>query len=103
MNAADRELLVCLIEECSEVIHAATKYIRHGADSYNPTLLTSPSNKQQLNKEIGDLGAIMELLDQRAILSDDVIHDYREGKLRRLNQYLHHNNIRDGVVTAKKG
>lgn len=46
------ELLVLLIEECGEVIQAATKCLRFGWDRYEPDY---GINSDVLSKEIGDL------------------------------------------------
>ena len=48
MDDAKRERLVCLIEECAEVIHAATKILR--IDDRLPAIL-------HLEEEIADLRA----------------------------------------------
>lgn len=91
MNAADRELLICLIEECSEVIHAATKMIRHGPDSHNPKQLAGPSNEEQLNREMGHVRCLDIILMDRAILDGAEIADSHRRKLQELPKYLHYN------------
>ena len=45
--------LVCLIEECSEVIQAATKTLRFGPSECYPE--TGVSNEDQLSAELDDL------------------------------------------------
>jgi len=60
-TAAEAERLQMLAEECSEVIKAVTKILRHGYGSYNPTL---PEERQTLNRE--DLER--ELLDVKAVV-----------------------------------
>lgn len=61
-----QELLVMLIEECGEVIHAATKYLRHGADSTHPD--GGPTNREQLEKEILDLVVIAGMAESEDLL-----------------------------------
>ena len=54
------ELLVLLIEECSEVIHAATKCLRFGYDVDHD--VGYGRNSDALAKECGDLQAVMDEL-----------------------------------------
>lgn len=61
-NLTREELLVLLIEECGEVIQAATKCLRfgfnvdHGIDGYG-------NNKVALSREIGDFLGVVDELD----------------------------------------
>ena len=104
VSAVDRELLICLMEECAEVIHIASKTVRHGLESYNPRELAGRSNKQALNREVGDLTCLITLLQQRTILHSDVISRYHDIKLRTLSEYLHDGRIDDkGRVVPKRG
>lgn len=68
------EKLVILVEECGEVIQAATKCLRFGYDRNQPAYGV---NSEVLSMEIGDLlGMIDSLpLDQR------IVHDFRMAKL----------------------
>lgn len=53
------ELLVLLIEECGEVIQAATKCLRFGVDRYDPRDPGKGSNYTVLSEEIGDLYGVV--------------------------------------------
>lgn len=55
----ERELLVILIEECSEVQKRATKALRFGLDECQPG--QELSNSSRLGLEIGD---VSEMIDQ---------------------------------------
>lgn len=61
-------LLTCLVEECGEVIQAATKYLRFGRDSTFNGEYTD-TNEDHLIKELSDIVAVMELLEE-----EDVTH-----------------------------
>lgn len=61
MKLTREELLVLLIEECSEVIQAATKCLRFGYDVDHNT--GYGNNKNQLSKELGELDAVASRLD----------------------------------------
>lgn len=55
LTSAQEERLYLLIEECAEVQHAATKILRHGMASHNPDAIRAPSNRESLERELGDL------------------------------------------------
>lgn len=55
------ELLVLLIEECGEVVQAATKCLRFGYDVDHGT--GYGNNRDQLAKELGELTAVRDALD----------------------------------------
>jgi NTP pyrophosphatase (non-canonical NTP hydrolase) len=54
------DLLVLLVEECGEVIQAATKCLRFGFDVDNGT--GYGNNRDVLSKEVGDLLGIIDAL-----------------------------------------
>lgn len=63
-SACERELLEMLAEEASEVVQAVTKILRHGWDSYDPTVPVHRrvSNRDHLRKECVEVSAIYEQL-----------------------------------------
>jgi hypothetical protein len=60
MPLSDDDLLVLLIEECGEVIQAATKCLRFGFNSDHG--IGYGLNSRVLSSECGDLQAIMDAL-----------------------------------------
>lgn len=60
LTEAQRERLEMLVEECSEVVHAATKILRHGYDSYHPEKPETLVNRKDLQYELLDLWTICE-------------------------------------------
>jgi NTP pyrophosphatase (non-canonical NTP hydrolase) len=60
MKENTREALLILQEECSEVIQAASKCFRFGPDQIKPG--KSKTNMEHLEEELGDLLAMIELL-----------------------------------------
>jgi len=60
------DILVVLIEEAAEVIHAATKCLRFGYDHYEPGY---GNNRTVLSKEVGELRALTDelILDQQTM------------------------------------
>lgn len=63
-----REDLVLVIEECAEVIQAATKILRFGEDDHHPS--DSARNSEVLVKEIGQL---LHCIDRLDLPMDDMI------------------------------
>lgn len=74
------ELLVVLIEECGEVIQAATKCLRFGWDRDHPGYGV---NHQVLAKEVGDLEGVIAGLD----LDAHLVKMFRDMKLRKAERY----------------
>ena len=60
MNEDTKEILIILQEECAEVIVEISKCFRFGPDQILQG--TTESNIQRLQKELGDLQAMIDLL-----------------------------------------
>lgn len=60
MNEDTREILIILQEECAEVIVEISKCFRFGPDQMMQGM--DETNIQRLQKELGDLTAMIELL-----------------------------------------
>ena len=60
-------LLICLIEECAEVQHIASKCLRFGLDNYHPDH-PEATNQQELNRELNDLDAVRYMLSEYATI-----------------------------------
>lgn len=86
---AQDELLTILIEECAEVIQAATKIKRFGFDSTN--MEENPStNFIALSKELGDLTAMIELAIEHDVACELTIYRTVLEKFRKLEIYSTH-------------
>jgi NTP pyrophosphatase (non-canonical NTP hydrolase) len=72
-----------LQEECAEVIQAVSKIRRFGIESRWPEE-SSPSTKEQLETELGDLLAMIDILVERAIVSDSNVNFARAAKKEKL-------------------
>jgi NTP pyrophosphatase (non-canonical NTP hydrolase) len=66
----EEELLVILMEECAEVAQEASKQIRFG--------------QSNLNKELGDLLCMVDLLDKYEMLDEDVVMNQINAKREKL-------------------
>lgn len=75
------ELLVLLIEECGEVIQAATKCLRFG---WNKTYEGYGCNQFVLAAEVGDLLGVIDALP----LADGYVEEYRKEKMMKAERAL---------------
>jgi len=92
LNPAQDERLALLIEECGEVIQAAAKILRHGYESYNPTVPVEKriTNRVALEWEIGDLLYILELLKGGEDICEENCFARMVEKERAIQPYLHY-------------
>lgn len=86
MNDELKEILIILQEECAEVIVEVSKCMRFGPDQILQG--TDETNMQRLQKEIGDLQAMIELLvDQNVGVSLKDINKAKRKKFQKLKTY----------------
>jgi len=72
------ELMTITMEECAEVIQACSKIVRFGA---------TQKNLAELNKEIGDLYCMLDLLHGEDMISWTTIDDQAELKREKLKVF----------------
>ncbi len=91
---SEEERLVLLAEECSEVVKAVTKILRHGYYSTNPNEAQdlALTNQSKLNEEVGHVLFSIALMISRGDLNAGMIQMCQQNKRGSVNQYLHHNN-----------
>jgi NTP pyrophosphatase (non-canonical NTP hydrolase) len=81
-----QETLLILQEECAEVTQAISKIFRFGMNSKWPDQ-NAPSNKEKLEGEIGDLLCMIDILIEKAILSDNNVNLARHRKREKLTKW----------------
>lgn len=90
LTPAEQERLAILSEEAAEVIQIIGKILRHGYESYNPTIKDAPTNRRMLESELGDLDAAIK----RCIFNGDIIkgniQKHSMNKMDSARKYLHH-------------
>ena len=91
LTDAETERLDLLTEELGEVLQAIGKIKRHGYSSYNPRLPDTGSNRDQLEKELGDVLYIIYLMANNGDITDDSINIRARDKSLCIGKYLHHN------------
>jgi len=82
------ERLALLLEELGEAQQAVGKILRHGYQSRHPD--GGPSNRENLERELGDVMAALTLLAMPQDVLLGSIERYRVRKLRKVYAYLHH-------------
>ena len=83
------EILDCLAEECAEVIMAIAKIKRHGLHNHHPDNKTT-DNKNELEREIGDVLALIGMTDIVLELDSNFIEHWAKTKPERMERWLHH-------------
>jgi NTP pyrophosphatase (non-canonical NTP hydrolase) len=86
MNEELREILIILQEECNEVAKEICKIMRYGPDQIKPG--TELTNIQHLAGELGDLSAMIELLqDQDVGVTVEGMIEAKKKKFKKLKQW----------------
>lgn len=86
MDEETKEVLTILQEECAEVIVEVSKCLRFGPDQM--LIGHNETNIQKLEREIGDLQAMIELLIDRGVgVSIKSINQAKKSKFKRLKQF----------------
>ena len=91
LSPAEAERLACLMEEAAEVVQVVGKILRHGYENTYPECGTT--NREMLEKELGDLRYWMITMAENRDVSKDRIHEAADFKRLRVQKYLHHQEI----------
>lgn len=89
LTPAEAERLAILSEECSEVIQIIAKIMRHGYESHHPDD-AEVTNRSLLAREIGDVQAAKEMMQNAGDVRTAEIIDAKIAKQSRVGRYLHH-------------
>lgn len=87
MNNQTKEVLLILQEECAEVTQAISKVFRFGINGYKPG--KSETNRQHLEEEVGDLLAMIELLQETPEFKNSLVNIElaKKAKFEKLKQW----------------
>lgn len=96
LTPALQELIACANEESGEIVQAASKILRHGRLSYDPTLPIAQrsTNLADFTKECGELIAVVEIMVERMQIDGRAVDHARREKHRNVWRWLHHNKAR---------
>jgi NTP pyrophosphatase (non-canonical NTP hydrolase) len=93
MTPAELERLAILAEECGEVQQIIGKILRHGYDSHNPFDPNRTSNRELLERELGDLSFIVNFLGDNNDINLLSVRRHMTTKEENIGQYLHYNTV----------
>jgi len=82
MDSQTKEVMDILQEECAEVIQAISKISRFGLDNFKPG--KPKTNREHLEEELGDLQAMVDILQELDIVSFSNIERAAEAKREKL-------------------
>jgi len=83
----EEHLLVCLAEECAEVIHEIGKILRFGMNDNHPSEKNIIKNEQRLNNEINDVMGVVEMLQEEGV-KIDIDEDRVAAKKQKILKYM---------------
>lgn len=85
---AQCERLAILAEELGESCQIIGKIIRHGFDNFSPKDQTRETNRQKLQKELGDVINIIVMMSEAGDISQDAIELHALEKRQRITKWL---------------
>jgi NTP pyrophosphatase (non-canonical NTP hydrolase) len=80
-----KEILLIMQEECAEVTQAISKCFRFGLDNHKPG--KPKTNKEHLEEELGDLVAMITLLEMHGVVSQFNIEKAKLAKFEKLKTW----------------
>lgn len=90
LSPSEMERLDCLTEEIGEVLQIIGKIKRHGYNSVNPTIPEIPTNREMLEKELGDLQFCINWLKANNDVSKSAVASFEVAKSESIKKWLHH-------------
>lgn len=91
MNSQEKEVMDILQEECAEVIQAVSKISRFGIDNFKPG--KPKTNRQHLEEELGDVMAMIDILQRMDIVSWANIEAAQVAKIEKLKLWSNIENL----------
>lgn len=81
-------LLVCLAEECAEIQKVVMKALRFGLDKGNPLGDEFISNHDEIQKELNDVVAVVDMLNTNGFTKIQLSLDAQKHKKEKINKYM---------------
>ena len=85
MDSNVNEILLIMQEECAEVTQAISKCFRFGLDNHKPG--KPKTNREHLEEELGDLVAMITLLEMQGMVSQYNIEKAKLAKFEKLKTW----------------
>ena len=90
LSDAELERLAFLAEEMGEALQCIGKIQRHGYESYNPVVDTGMTNRRELERELGDVHAAIQLLTGIGDICGNNMLARKAAKLKNVQRWMHH-------------
>lgn len=97
LTPAETERLALLAEEMGECIQLIGKVLRHGYESRDPTNPNKGSNREQLEKEVGQVLFAIDLICKQD-LCETAIEDNRAQKAQTVWKWLHYQDSNAAIM-----
>jgi len=91
MNSQLKEVMDIAQEECAEVIQAISKISRFGIDNLKPG--KPKTNREHLEEELGDLLAMVDILENMDAINMDSVNLARRAKIEKLKIWSNIQNL----------
>jgi NTP pyrophosphatase (non-canonical NTP hydrolase) len=91
MDSQTKEVMDILQEECAEVIQAVSKISRFGLDNLKPG--KPKTNKEHLEEELGDMLAMICILEKMGIISQENLETATRAKIEKLKKWSNIQNL----------
>jgi NTP pyrophosphatase (non-canonical NTP hydrolase) len=85
MDKTTKEVMDILQEECAEVIQAVSKINRFGLDNFKPG--KPKTNREHLEEELGDMLAMIDIMLEKSVISQDKLELAKQAKIEKLKQW----------------
>ncbi len=89
LTDAEAERLALLLEELGEIQQAIGKILRHGYESTHPAFPDGLTNRQHLQKELGDAAARAQLMVCAGDIDAEYVNECAREKTAK-HAFLHH-------------
>jgi len=87
LNHQTEEIMTILQEECAEVITSISKCKRFGLHTLIPFTETKETNMSRLSKELGDVLAMIDLLVEQKLVTNQELEEYKQSKIEKLKKW----------------
>jgi len=93
LSPAQAERLALLLEEMGEAQQVIGKILRHGYENYHPDSDPSETNRNSLNREMGDVLFVYEMMAGFGDIDKKEVETRTWEKSISIQKYLHHTKI----------
>ena len=90
LSESEQERLSVIMEEMGEMLQIIGKIQRHGYESYNPFDDSKTTNRELLEKELGDFYQGLDMLERAKDIDFMRVNKHIQVRKKSIKKYLHH-------------